>query len=95
MEISTNEVMHIAGLSRLSILDKEAETLRGQLNSILDYVEQLGKLDTANIEPTSHVLPLNNVMREDLVKDSLPIEEALRNAPDGTEKFYRVPKIIE
>lgn len=95
MKISADEVSHIAGLSRLILLNEEAETFREQLNSILDYVEQLGKLDTANIDPTSHVLPLSNVMREDLIKPSLPVEEALKNGPDGTGKFYRVPKIIE
>ncbi|TAN41236.1 MAG: Asp-tRNA(Asn)/Glu-tRNA(Gln) amidotransferase subunit GatC [Nitrospirae bacterium] len=95
MSISADEVKHIAGLSRLSLADEEAETFRSQLNSILGYVEQLGKLDTADIGPTSHVLPLKNVMREDRVGDSLQVEEALKNSPDGTGKFYRVPKIIE
>jgi len=55
----------------------------------------MNSLDTGNIEPTSHVIPLNNVMRDDIPAASLPVEDALKNAPDSTEKFYRVPKIIE
>lgn len=95
MKITSEDVRHIASLSRLSLSDKEIETFSGQLSSIIEYVEQLNSLDTTNIEPTSHVIPLNNVMRDDIPAASLPVEDALRNAPDSTEKFYRVPKIIE
>lgn len=95
MKITTENVKHIAGLSRLSISDNEIEIFRGQLNSIIEYVEKLNNLDTSNIEPTSHVIPLNNFMRDDIPAVSLPVEDALKNAPDSTEKFYRVPKIIE
>lgn len=95
MKITTEDVKYIAGLSRLFISDNEIEMFRGQLNSIIEYVEQLNSLDTSNVEPTSHVIPLNNVMRDDIPAASLPVEEALKNAPDSTEKFYRVPKIIE
>lgn len=95
MKITGEDVRHIARLSRLSLSDKEIETFSRQLSSIIEYVEQLNSLDTGNIEPTSHVIPLNNVMRDDLHAASLPVEDALKNAPDSTEKFYRVPKIIE
>ena len=95
MRITAEQVAHIAALSRLSLTEQELETFRDQLSSIIEYVEQLRTLDTTGVEPTSHILPLSNVMREDVVKSSLPREEALRNAPDGTEDFYRVPKIIE
>ncbi|MGE5238694.1 MAG: Asp-tRNA(Asn)/Glu-tRNA(Gln) amidotransferase subunit GatC [Chloroflexota bacterium] len=95
MRITAEQVAHIAALSRLSLTERELETFRDQLSSIIEYVEQLRTLDTTGVEPTSHIVPLSNVMREDVVKSSLPREEALRNAPDGTEDFYRVPKIIE
>ncbi len=95
MKLSLEEVMHISKLSRLSLSEEEAELYATQLSNIIDYVEQLNSLDTTSIEPTSHVIPLDNVMADDIQGTSLPREEALRNAPDATEKFYRVPKIIE
>lgn len=95
MKITTEDVKHIASLSRLSLSDEETETFGSQLNTIIEYVEQLNSLNTGNTEPTSHVIPLNNIMRDDIPAVSLPVEDALKNAPDSTEKFYRVPKIIE
>lgn len=87
-------IQHIAGLSRLHLSDKEVETFGSQLSNILKYMEKLAELDTLDIVPTSHVIALSSVMREDLESPSLKIEEALKNAPDRTENFYRVPKII-
>ncbi len=95
MKITQEDVKHIARLSRLYLSEEEISAFGGQLNSIIEYVEQLNGLDTSSVEPTSHVIPLNNVMRDDIPKPSLPVKEALKNAPDATEKFYRVPKIIE
>ena len=95
MKIKIEEVRHIAGLSRLRMSEDEIDIMGSQLNSILGYIEQLNRLDTGNITPTSHVIPLNNVMREDMPAISLPRTEALKNAPDSTEEFYRVLKIIE
>lgn len=95
MRITDEEVKHIAKLSRLYLSDKEIITFREQLSSIIEYVEQLNSLDTSNIKPTSHVIPLKNVMRDDILAGSLDRESALQNAPDATDKFYRVPKIIE
>jgi len=95
MKIRVEDVKHIAQLSRLSMSDKEIEMFSGQLSSTIEYIEQLNSLDTNNIEPTSHVIPLKNVMRDDFPSASLSAKDALRNAPDCTEKFYRVPKIIE
>jgi aspartyl-tRNA(Asn)/glutamyl-tRNA(Gln) amidotransferase subunit C len=95
MKISREDIEHIAMLARLSLAEEEKELFGVQLSRILDYMEKLNELDTENIELTSHVLYLSNVMREDTPKDSIPREDALLNAPDRTEKFYRVPKIIE
>jgi aspartyl-tRNA(Asn)/glutamyl-tRNA(Gln) amidotransferase subunit C len=93
--LSKEEIEHIAMLARLSLTEEEKELFGAQLSSILDYMEKLNELDTEHIEPTSHVLSLSNIMREDAPRDSIPREDALSNAPDRTDKFYRVPKIIE
>jgi aspartyl-tRNA(Asn)/glutamyl-tRNA(Gln) amidotransferase subunit C len=95
MQITKEEIEHIAVLARLRFSEEEKELFGSQLSSILDYVEKLNELDTKDIEPTSHVLSLNNVMRDDSQAVSLPREDALVNALSHTEKFYRVPKIIE
>lgn len=86
---------HLARLARLSLSDKEKDLFPGQIEKILNYVDKLNGLDTGDIEPTAHVLELSNVTREDVAEASLSREDALRNAPDHTEKFYSVPKIIE
>jgi aspartyl-tRNA(Asn)/glutamyl-tRNA(Gln) amidotransferase subunit C len=88
-------IEHLAQLARLSVSDDEKIVFTNQIDSILSYMDTLNELDTGNIEPTSHVISLSNVVREDFPKDSLDREDALKNAPDRTEKFYRVPKIIE
>ena len=95
MKIIKDEIEHIALLARLSLSDEEKEMFGSQLSSILDYMEKLNELDTKNVEPTSHVLSLQNVMREDLPRPSILRDDALLNAPAHTEKFYRVPKIID
>lgn len=92
MEIS---IEHLAQLARLSVSENEKTLFASQIDGILSYMDKLNELDTGNIEPTSHVIQLSNVAREDLPKDSLERDDALMNAPDRTEKFYRVPKIIE
>jgi len=88
-------VEHLARLARLALTEEEQRRFAGQLDGILAYVERLNELDTSGVEPTSHVLAINTVVREDAPRESLPREEALGNAPDGTGSFYRVPRIIE
>lgn len=95
MRISAKEVEHIAMLARLKLTDEEKELFSEQLSKILDYIEKLNELDTEQVEPTSHVIPLRNVFREDQPAQSLSVDDALKNAPDRTGSFYRVPKIIE
>ncbi|MBF0473843.1 MAG: Asp-tRNA(Asn)/Glu-tRNA(Gln) amidotransferase subunit GatC [Nitrospirae bacterium] len=96
MGISDSDVAHIEALSMLRLESDEAELFKGQLNDILLYIDKLNELDTSDIEPTSHVIPLTNVFREDvLITSSLPQDQALKNAPDASKGFYRVPKIIE
>jgi aspartyl-tRNA(Asn)/glutamyl-tRNA(Gln) amidotransferase subunit C len=95
LKLSNEEVKHIAKLSRLALTEDEAAEYASQLSQIIEYVEQLNNLDTSSVEPTSHVMRLDNVLVDDIPGTSLPREEALRNAPDTDGKFYRVPKIIE
>jgi aspartyl-tRNA(Asn)/glutamyl-tRNA(Gln) amidotransferase subunit C len=94
MPVTLRDVEHIAKLARLEFTQAEKEKFTHQLNEILAYVEQLNKLDTSNVEPLSHVIELNNVFRQDAVKPGLTTEEALKNAPAKTEKFFKVPKVI-
>jgi len=88
-------VAHIAHLARLFLSTEEQEKFSLQLSSILEYVEKLNELNTSGIEPTSHVLEIRNLMRDDTQRPSLPVDHALANAPDRYGNFYRVPKIIE
>lgn len=93
--ITLAEVEHVARLARLDIPPDEKERMRGQLDAILGYVEQLRRVDTAGIEPTAHVLPLVNVLREDEVRPSYPAEAMLANAPQPEDGQFRVPRILE
>ena len=93
--ISIDEVKHVAHLARLAITEEEAEMFQKQLDAIITYAEQLNELDTTNIEPTSHVLAMKNVMREDERKQGLPIEDVVKNAPDHKDGYIRVPSILE
>lgn len=95
MKITKEEVEHVARLARLELTEEEKERMRAQLDSILQYMEKLNELDTAGVEPTSHAIPMVNVMREDELRPCLPQEEALANAPDRQDLFFRVPRIIE
>lgn len=94
MKITIKDVEYISQLAKLEFTEAEKEKYTYQLNQILEYMEQLNKLDTSNVEPLSHVIELVNVHREDTVIRSLDIEDALKNAPAKTEKFFRVPKVI-
>jgi len=88
-------VEYVAHLARLRLSPEEAEKFTSQLDQILVYFEKLNQLDTSNIEPTSHPIPMVNAFREDVVKPSIDVEEALVNAPDKEGNFFKVPKIIE
>jgi len=95
MKISTKEVEYVAKLARLKLTEQEKELFTQQLDSILDYMGKLNEIDTEKVQPTSHVLPLKNVMREDEVKDSHLQKEMLSNAPERDDNFFSVPKIID
>ncbi|MFT8872117.1 MAG: Asp-tRNA(Asn)/Glu-tRNA(Gln) amidotransferase subunit GatC [Sporolactobacillus sp.] len=93
--ISEDQVRYVAELARLSFSDEQVTTLRAQLDAIIGFAEQLNTLDTEGIEPTTHVLDMVNVMREDVVEPSLPREEALKNAPEQQDGQVKVPLIME
>ena len=95
MKITKEEVEHVASLARLKFSASEKERFTTQMNSILEYMEKLGELDTTQVEPTFHAVARTNVFREDGVKLSIPQDLSLSNAPDGDRGFFRVPKIIE
>ncbi len=94
-KISREEVEHVAHLARLSLTDEEKTRMGEELSSILGYIDQLRELDTSSVEPTSHAIPMVNVIREDEVRPSYPVEAMLGNAPEREGDFVRVPKIIE
>jgi aspartyl-tRNA(Asn)/glutamyl-tRNA(Gln) amidotransferase subunit C len=94
MAITIKDVEHIAKLAKLEFTDAEKEKFTHQLNQILDYMDHLNSLDTGNVEPLSHVIELSNVFRQDEVKPGVPTEEALKNAPEKNEQFFKVPKVI-
>ncbi|KPL11243.1 glutamyl-tRNA amidotransferase [candidate division BRC1 bacterium SM23_51] len=94
-KISEGDVRHVAHLSRLQFDDDEVRRLAKDLNNILAYVDKLAELDTENVEPTSHALKMENVLREDEVRPSLTSEQALANAPEREGPFFKVPQIIQ
>lgn len=93
--ISREEVEHVAWLARLALDEEEKERLGRELNRILEAFAELQQLDTEDVEPTSHAIPMSNVFRDDDVGESLDRDDVLANAPDRTDTCFRVPLIIE
>ncbi|MBK5111101.1 MAG: Asp-tRNA(Asn)/Glu-tRNA(Gln) amidotransferase subunit GatC [Thermoleophilia bacterium] len=89
--IEREQVLHVARLSRLKLSEEEVAVLERELSSILDHVDRLAEIDIEGVEPTSHVVPLENVLREDLPRPSLDRRRALEGAPDPYEGAFRVP----
>lgn len=92
--LSRTDVEHVAYLARLGLREDELERLEGQLNHILDQYAVLQQLDTDHIPPTAQTIELENILREDVARDSLSIEDALRNAPERDGDFVVVPAIL-
>src|SRR3989440_11633037 len=93
--ISRDEVAHLARLSRLAVTDAELDMFAGQLDVILQAVARVGEVAAADIPPTSHSVPLTNVLREDVVEPELTQNEALSGAPAAQDGRFRVPRILE
>lgn len=94
MSLSIADVEHIAELAKLALTPDEVEHYRQQLSDILEHFETLKQVDTSIVPPTASVLPLRTVMREDVVRPSLPTEDALANAPDSEDGFFRVRAVF-
>ncbi|MCF6139160.1 Asp-tRNA(Asn)/Glu-tRNA(Gln) amidotransferase subunit GatC [Pseudalkalibacillus berkeleyi] len=93
--ITKEEVKHVAKLARLSVTEEDADMFTKQLDDIIGYAEQLNELDTENVEPTTHVLDMKNILREDVKKEWLTNEEALKNTPDKQNGLIKVPAVLE
>lgn len=94
MSVTKENVAYIAELARLSFTDAEQERMTDELNSILHYVEKLNEVDTTGVEPLNSIHDQINVLRADVEHKPLTNEEALRNAPDKQDRFFKVPKVI-
>ncbi|MCX5712201.1 MAG: Asp-tRNA(Asn)/Glu-tRNA(Gln) amidotransferase subunit GatC [Candidatus Omnitrophica bacterium] len=95
MALNKDTVKYTAHLARLELDPEQLEKLSIQLKDILGFIDSLSQLDISNIEPTSHILPINNVLREGVPKESLALEKVLQNAPRKKGNFFSVPKVIE
>ncbi|TVX86730.1 Asp-tRNA(Asn)/Glu-tRNA(Gln) amidotransferase subunit GatC [Paenibacillus agilis] len=95
MSINLHDVEHVAKLARLLLTDEEKDRYTDQLNAILKYADKLNELNTDDVQPTTHVLPIRNVMREDEVRPSLDRERVMKNAPEEEDGQFRVPAVLE
>lgn len=94
-EITKEQVKRMADLAHLAVTEEEVEAYQEKLQSMLTYVDQLSELNTDDVEPTTHVLHQTNVFREDVQKQTITQEEALKNAPDKQDGYFKVPPILE
>ena len=93
-KISLEQVRHVAKLSRLALAEDQTRRFATQLESILEYVAKLDEVNMTGVDPMTHALPLHNVLRDDVVEPSLPVEQVLMNAPESDGPFFKVPKVI-
>ena len=91
MAITRDEVLHVARLARLALTEDEIAKFQEQLSAILEAVSKVDELDLSDVEPTAHPLDLANVWADDAPQPSLPVDDALANAPDSEDGYFRVP----
>ena len=94
MPITLKDVEYVAKLTRLELSEEEKVVLQRELDKVVEYVDQLNEVDTENVQITSHVITLQNALREDEVLPSLPADQALANAPKSEDGFFRVARVI-
>jgi len=94
-KIDEQQVRNVAKLARLEMTDEEVARLSPELSAILEYIGKLSELDTENVEPLAHCLPVHNVVREDIPTASLDVEKALANAPARVDDYFKVPKVLD
>ena len=92
--LTVEQVRHVARLARLALPEEKLRAYAGQLASILDYIDKINQVDTRDVEPMAHALPVKNVLRGDVPEPGLPIDAVLQNAPQTDERFFKVPKVI-
>ena len=95
MSVTNKDVMYMANLAKLRFTNEEADSLAKDMNQILGYMESLDKLDTSKVEPLDHVTEITPSYREDIAKEPLSHDDALKNAPDADSDYFRVPRVIE
>jgi aspartyl-tRNA(Asn)/glutamyl-tRNA(Gln) amidotransferase subunit C len=95
MSLSLDQVRKVARLARLELAEPDLARMQAQLSAILDYIDQLNQLDTDGVEPLAHPLPVQNVFRPDEEVPSLPVDEALANAPQRVENYFGVPAVFD
>ncbi len=95
MPLSRDEVVHVAKLARVGLTEADVARFQQQLSQILDHFESRGRIDTADVEPTTHTLPLESVMAADEPEACLPVDAALANAPLAQDRFLRVRAVFE
>ncbi len=93
--ISDETIDYVGILAKLELKDEEKEQAKKDMERMLDYIDKLGELDTSNVEPMSHVFPVNNVFREDVVTNGDDRENILKNAPDEQDGMFNVPKTFD
>ncbi|NTW50368.1 MAG: Asp-tRNA(Asn)/Glu-tRNA(Gln) amidotransferase subunit GatC [Chlorobiales bacterium] len=94
MSVTKQDVEYIANLARLSFNEDEKEKMTKELNTILSYIEKLNELDTSKVEPLINMNERTNVLRPDEIVPSIPNSDALKNAPNSQDRFFKVPKVI-
>jgi len=95
MSVDSNTVKRVAHLARIRVSDEEAEALKGELNAILGFVEQLGEVDVADVEPMTSVMPMAMKKRTDKVTDGGKVDDIVGNAPAAEDHYFLVPKVVE
>ena len=95
VKIDEEQVRRVALLSRLELSDEEVAQFSVQLSDIVEYIEKLNELNTDNVQPLAHCLPVHNVLREDVPRPSLTNDQALANAPQRQDEYFKVPKILD
>lgn len=95
MRVTKETIEHVANLARLNLTEQETEKLTVEMAEIISYVDKLNELDTSDISPTAHVIPINNVFREDIAEKSFDRDKILANAPSAEDGCFKVPKVVE
>lgn len=95
MKITREQVEHVANLARLNLTEEEKEQMTSDMEAIIEFANRINELNIEDINPTAHVIPINNVFREDVINPSFPREELLSNAPNQQNGCFSVPRIVE